>query len=123
MYTYKAMSCFLPMSLSFKNMTLATYKLDPAHYFTAPSLSWDAMLKLIGVKLQLVDDPDMYLIAESGIQDGVSMSTKNMQWQTTLWLKISMQASQPTTNVLGCQQPLRLGNVSKAIRERVRLDD
>ena len=57
-------------------MTLATYKLDPAHYFTAPGLSWDAMLKLTGVKLQLVDDPDMYLMVESGIRGGVSMITK-----------------------------------------------
>ena len=48
-------------------MTLATYKLEPAHYFTAPSLSWDAMLKLTAVKLQLVDDSDMYLMVKSGI--------------------------------------------------------
>ena len=54
------------MFLSFRKMTLATYKLDPAHYFTPPGLSWDTMLKLTGVKLQLVDDPDMYLMVESG---------------------------------------------------------
>ena len=52
---------------SFRKMTLATYKLDPAHYFTAPGLSWDAMLQLTAVKLQLVDDPDMYLMVKSGI--------------------------------------------------------
>ena len=63
------------MSLSFRTMTLTTYKLDPAHYFMAPSLSWDVMLKLTKVKLQLVDDPDMYLMVESGIQDGISMIT------------------------------------------------
>ena len=45
-------------------MTLATYKLHPAHYFTPPGLCYDAMLT--GVKLQLVDDPDMYLMVESG---------------------------------------------------------
>ena len=44
---------------SFRKMTLATYKLDPAHYFTAPGLSWDVMLKLTGVMLQLVDSPDI----------------------------------------------------------------
>ena len=57
-------------------MTIATYKLDPATYFTAPGLSWDAMLKPTGVELQLVDDPDMYLMVEWGILDGVSMITK-----------------------------------------------
>ena len=30
---------------NFRNTTLATYGLDPAHYVTAPGLSWDAMLK------------------------------------------------------------------------------
>ena len=57
-------------------MTIATYKLDPAHYFTAPALSWDAIYKLTGVELQLVDDPAMYLMVEWGILDGVSMITK-----------------------------------------------
>ena len=64
------------MFLSFRKMTLATYKLDPAHYFTPPGLSWDAMLKLTGVKLQLVDDPDMYLMVESGNWGEVSTITK-----------------------------------------------
>ena len=57
-------------------MTIATYKLDPAQYLTAPGLSYDAMLKLTGVELQLVDDPGMHLMVGWGILDGVSMITK-----------------------------------------------
>ena len=30
---------------NFRDMVLKTYRLDPAHYFTAPGLSWDAMLR------------------------------------------------------------------------------
>ena len=30
---------------NFRAMSLDTYRLDPAHYFTAPGLSWDAMLR------------------------------------------------------------------------------
>ena len=30
------------------------YKLDPAHYYTLPGLAWDAMLKMTGVKLELI---------------------------------------------------------------------
>lgn len=30
---------------NFRSTALSTYKLDPAHYFTAPGLSWDSMLK------------------------------------------------------------------------------
>ena len=32
------------------------YGLDPCQYFSAPGLSWDAMLKMFGVELQKIDD-------------------------------------------------------------------
>ena len=47
------------------------YKLDPAHYLTAPSLSWDAMLKMTGIVLENMTDYDMYLLIESGIRGGM----------------------------------------------------
>ena len=37
-------------------MCLDAYKLDPAYYYTAPGLAWDAMLKLTDVKLELLTD-------------------------------------------------------------------
>ena len=80
-------------------MTIATYKLDPAHYFTAHGLSWDAVLKLTGVKLQLVDDPDMYLMVESGIRDGVSMITKK-HTVTNNPLIEDFDASKPTNYLM-----------------------
>ena len=61
---------------SFRNTAMETYKLDPAHYFTAPGFSWDSMLKYTGVELDLLNDPDMYLMVESGIRGGVSTITK-----------------------------------------------
>jgi len=60
----------------FRKTAIETYKLDPAHYYTAPGMSWDSMLKYTKVELQLLDDPDMYLMVESGIRGGVSMITK-----------------------------------------------
>ena len=60
----------------FRKTAIETYKLDPAHYYTAPGMSWDSMLKFTQVELQLLDDPDMYLMVESGIRGGVSMITK-----------------------------------------------
>ena len=58
---------------NFRNISLESYKLDPAHYFTAPGLAWDAMLKLTGVRLELIDDIDQYLMIESGLRGGISM--------------------------------------------------
>ena len=34
------------------------YGLDPCHYFRAPVLSWNAMLKMTGVKSEKISDPD-----------------------------------------------------------------
>lgn len=60
---------------SFIDVCHKKYKLDPSHYITAPSLSHDAMLKMTGVKLELLTDEDMYLFFEEGIRGGVSTIT------------------------------------------------
>ena len=44
---------------NFRNTCLQCYKLDPAHYLTSRGLSWDAMLKMTDVKLELVTDIDI----------------------------------------------------------------
>ena len=36
----------------FIDTCLKFYGLDPCHYFSSPGLSWDAMLKMTGVKLE-----------------------------------------------------------------------
>ena len=58
---------------NFRNICLDNYKLDPAHYFTAPGLAWDACLKMTNVELELLSDIDMLLMIEKGIRGGVSM--------------------------------------------------
>ena len=49
---------------NFRKTCLQYYKLDPAHYFTSPGLSWDAMLKMTGIKLELMTDADMFQFIE-----------------------------------------------------------
>ena len=38
---------------NFRKICLENYKLDPAWYLTAPGLSWDAMLRVTGIELEL----------------------------------------------------------------------
>ena len=45
---------------------LKYYDLDPCHYFSAPGLSWDAMLKMAGVTLEKISDLDKYMFFEQG---------------------------------------------------------
>ena len=56
----------------FRKTCMQYYKLDPCHYFTSPGLSWDAMLKMTNVKLELMTDIDMYQFIEKGMHGGVS---------------------------------------------------
>ena len=46
--------------------------MDPAWYFGAPGLAWDAALKIAKVKLELLSDSDMLLMIESAIRGGIA---------------------------------------------------
>ena len=57
---------------NFRKTCMQYYKLDPCHYFTSPGLSWDAMLKMTNIKLELMTDIDMFQFIEKGMHGGVS---------------------------------------------------
>ena len=57
---------------NFRKTCLEYYKLDPCHYFTSPCLSWDAMLKMTNIKLELMTDIDMFQFIEKGLRGGIS---------------------------------------------------
>ena len=60
----------------FIDTCLKYYELDPCHYFSAPGLSWDAMLKMADVKLEKISGIDMYLFIEKGLKGGISYIAK-----------------------------------------------
>ena len=70
---------------NFRNICINHYGLDPAWYFSAPRLAWDAALKITKVHLELLSDADMLLMIESGIRGGISI--------------ISHRQPKPTTNI------------------------
>ena len=57
---------------NFRKTCLQYYGLDPCYYFTSPGLSWDAMLKMTNIRLNLISDVDMYQFVEKGMRGGVS---------------------------------------------------
>jgi len=61
---------------TFRKTCLRQYGLDPAHYYTGPGLSWDALLKHTGVGLELLTDYDQHLFVEKGLRGGISMVSK-----------------------------------------------
>ena len=58
---------------NFRDLCLKIYGLDPVYYFTAPGLAWDACLKITGIDLELLSDPNMLLMFEKGIRGGISI--------------------------------------------------
>ncbi|CAI2186516.1 4688_t:CDS:2 [Funneliformis geosporum] len=38
----------------FQKISMEFYELDPSHYVSAPSLFWDGMLKMSGVRIELL---------------------------------------------------------------------
>ena len=57
---------------SFRKTCLGNYGRDPAHYLSAPGLSWDAFLKRSGSEIELVSDMDMFQFFEKGMRGGTS---------------------------------------------------
>ena len=55
---------------------LKFYGLDPYHYFSSPRLSWDAMLKMTGIKLEKISAIHKYLFIEKGLRGGISYIAK-----------------------------------------------
>ena len=57
---------------NFRSICLNHYGLDPAWYFSAPGHAWDAILKITKIQLELLSDPDMLLMIESGIRGEIA---------------------------------------------------
>ena len=57
---------------NFRKTCMQYYKLDPCHYFSSPGLSWDSMLKMTDIKLELMTDIDMFQFIEKGMRGGIS---------------------------------------------------
>ena len=62
-------------------------KLDPCHYFRSPGLSWDAMLKMTGEKLEKIFDIEMYLFTKKELRGGISYIVKKCSEANNIYMK------------------------------------
>ena len=81
---------------NFRNICLENYKLDPAHYFRAPGLAWDACLKMTGVELELLTDVDMLLMVEKGIRGGISIISNRYGKANNKYMRKSFNKALPS---------------------------
>ena len=81
---------------NFRDVCQENYGLDPAWYYTAPGLAWDAALKVAKVELKLLADPDILLMIEKGIRGGVSMIFTRYGKANNPYMGDSYDPNQPT---------------------------
>ena len=60
----------------FSNFTYETYGLDCRYSYTLPGFSWQAMLKMTEIELDLISDQDMYLFLMDSIRGGICQVNK-----------------------------------------------
>uniref|UniRef100_A0A0K8SU06 DNA-directed DNA polymerase n=1 Tax=Lygus hesperus TaxID=30085 RepID=A0A0K8SU06_LYGHE len=61
---------------NYRKLSLQQYGIDPAWHYTSPGFFWEAMLKMTGVKLEIIKDIDMLQFIESGIRGGITNCIK-----------------------------------------------
>ena len=63
------------------------FSLDLLHYFSGPGLSFDAMLKMTGLKLQTISDINLHLFIEQDMRGGISNICKRYALANNKYLK------------------------------------
>ena len=76
-----------------------TYQLDPAHYVSAPQLTWDAMLKHTKVELDLVSDPAIFEMIDSGLRGGVSVISQRHAQANNKYMS-TYDSSKPSSYII-----------------------
>ena len=80
----------------FIDTCLNFYRLDPCHYSSSPGLSWDAMLKMTGVRLEKIVDIDIYLFIHKGLRGGISYIGKRYSEANEKFMK-NYNPTKPST--------------------------
>ena len=60
----------------FRKTVQKTHGLEPFHFITLPSLAWAMALKHSNAELDLITDPDAYLMLETNLRGGIATISK-----------------------------------------------
>ena len=60
---------------NFRDKCIEIYRIDPAHFLSAPGQAWQACLKKTGVEPELLTDNDMLMMFEKGTRGGMCQAT------------------------------------------------
>ncbi|KYN50748.1 hypothetical protein ALC56_10211, partial [Trachymyrmex septentrionalis] len=86
---------------NFRESCVASYGLDPAHYYILPGFTWDAMLKHTRVKFELLTDIDTIMFIERGIRGGLSQFSGRYARANNKYMH-SYDPSEPSSYLMYC---------------------
>ena len=66
---------------------MINYGLSPSHYLSASAVSWDEMVNMTKVELELITDPDMYIFFEKRMRGSVSSMSNRYNKANNKYLK------------------------------------
>ena len=100
-YLKRGVLLLASVSEKFRNNCLKNYGLCPSHYLSTLALSWDAMFNMKKLELELIADPDMYILLEKGTRDGVSYISIIYTKVNNKYLK-SYDPKQESKHIISC---------------------
>ena len=71
----------------FRKNNLKNCGLFPSNYLSAPALSWDAILNMTKIKLELTSGRDMYIFFAKGMRGGVPYISNRYSKANNKYLK------------------------------------
>ena len=77
-------------SKKFSNFAYETYELDPRYSYTLPGFSWQAMLKMTKIELDLISDQVMYLFLMDSIHGGICQVNKKFSKADNKYTRIQL---------------------------------
>jgi len=90
---------FVDVFQQFHGFAFQQYGLDPAHCWTLSEYTWQAALKFTGMQLELITDPDIFLMVESAIRGGISTVSSRLSTANNKYLK-SYNISKPSSFIM-----------------------
>ena len=81
---------------NFRSTCVKYFKLDPAHYYTAPGLAWDAVLKINNTRLQLMIEKELHDVIDKGVRGGICCISRKCATANNKYIPEDYNASEPS---------------------------